>query len=73
MKTVCDRCDNYNVSPAGCSDSCNECKSNPYYLTRGYFEDRRDGIKKSCKGFKVLRRSTEEQKLYDIAKAVCNI
>jgi len=62
MKTICDNCDNYSVSPGGCSESCWEYKDNPFYLTRGYFEDRSEGNKKSCKAFKKIfnRFKTEE-------------
>lgn len=51
---ICDRCANYSQSPGGCTESCAENLSNPYYLTRYYYEQRRDGLKRTCKGFRKL-------------------
>jgi hypothetical protein len=56
-KIICDKCEHYTVSAGGSSESCWEHKSNPNYLTMGYFEERQTGEKTNCKGYKKLRNN----------------
>jgi len=53
-KVICDNCSNYFQHPSGCTEGCWENLKNPFYMTQYYYEQRRDGYKKSCKGFKPL-------------------
>ncbi len=52
-KRICDKCDNFNVSPGGCTESCAIARI--ANLTIGYIEDRINGEKQSCKEFKKLK------------------
>lgn len=54
-QVICDKCENYYINGACTVSSCWENLDNPHYLTLGYFRDREDGNKKSCKAFKKLR------------------
>jgi hypothetical protein len=54
MNTICDKCNNYEVSPGKCTTKCWENLFNSVYLTKDYFHQRESGEKKSCKTLKPL-------------------
>jgi len=53
-KRICDKCYHFECHPSGTSERCYEHLLNPYYLTKAYYEARRDGEKRRCKAFKHL-------------------
>jgi len=55
--TICDRCDNYEVSPGGCVETCHAQKEGSrvvIWLDDHYRDERFSGGKSHCKGFKKL-------------------
>lgn len=56
-KIICDRCNNYEVSPGGCLSKCHEAKNEPFStMTLEYFHNRESGEKKTCKCFSPLSK-----------------
>ena len=51
--TICDRCQNYYVSPGGCAEGCN-AELNYQFPDKAYREARMSGDKMSCKDFEKL-------------------
>jgi len=58
MKTICDRCNNYEVSACGTSETCwaffNRQTKFTFEITKDYIEQRMIGEKKHCKEFKKI-------------------
>jgi hypothetical protein len=53
MKTICDKCIYYEVSPGGCVETCHARKIN-YRLTESFFDQRRTGESNQCAYSKVI-------------------
>jgi len=66
MKTICDKYNNYGVSPSGCTSKCWENLFNSVYLTKDYFHQRESGEKKSCKVFKSLPGVKGKEIIYEM-------
>lgn len=54
-KRICDNCDNFQVSPGGCTENCAAYRI--ARLTLGYIEDRINGEKTTCKEFKKIKNN----------------
>lgn len=60
MKTICDRCDKYEVSLCGTSETCHAFIERQTRFTNGitkdYIEQRITGEKNHCKEYKPIRK-----------------
>lgn len=60
MKTICDRCDKYEVTPCGTIERCSAFidRSNRFIngITKPYIEERMIGNINHCKEFKPIRK-----------------
>lgn len=58
MKTICDRCTKYEVTPCGTNEICHafrECTTRfKFGITKDYIEERIVGEKKHCKEYKSI-------------------
>ncbi len=56
-KRICDRCNNYQVSPGGCTETCFakfEGSKFIQWMDDYYITERFTGVKNFCKGFKSI-------------------
>ena len=57
MRTICDKCDNYEVSPCGTKELCHAklqgSRVSPWMMDE-YITERMKGEKNNCKAFKKL-------------------
>jgi hypothetical protein len=57
MKTICDKCDKYNVSQCGTRETCNAIFDGSKHIIsmdKIYVEGRMTGEKNHCKSFKKI-------------------
>ena len=58
MRTICDRCDKYEVSPSGTTETCHAFRERAnrftYGITKDYIEERMIGEKSHCKEYKKI-------------------
>ena len=55
-KRVCDKCENFEISPGGCVETCHAVRteSNAAYNFQPYAEERMNGNKTQCKAYRKL-------------------
>ena len=56
-KIICDKCRNFEVTPDNTREICHAMKDGSaviQWITKDYADERMDGNKNSCKGFKKL-------------------
>jgi len=57
FKRICDKCDNFEVSPCSTREICHAKKQGSnviFWITDDYISERMEGEKNSCKGFKRI-------------------
>lgn len=60
-KTICDRCNNYEVTPSGVTEICHQFRqvngiSPIIHFDKYYIEKRFNGEVNNCKQFKTIRK-----------------
>lgn len=53
MKIICDKCENYRVSPGGCVEKCDAVRRSPRW-SEFDFGERLSGEKINCREFKKI-------------------